>query len=105
MTESKRPLGGNLAKLDATTDEEIARRIAEDPDTTPELTVAWFEDAEVWEGNRYIGPAQREAVISGTKERVTLWLDRDVLARVRADGPGWQTRLNDTLKAMVRAIT
>ena len=37
MPGSKRELGSNLAKLDATADEEIARQIAEDPDTAPGL--------------------------------------------------------------------
>lgn len=32
------------------------------------------------------------------KEQVTLRLDVDVLARFRATGPGWQTRLNDALR-------
>ena len=32
------------------------------------------------------------------KERVTLRIDRDVLDRVRAEGPGWQTRLNEILR-------
>lgn len=32
------------------------------------------------------------------KQRVTLYLDRDVLARLKADGKGWQTRANATLR-------
>jgi uncharacterized protein (DUF4415 family) len=32
------------------------------------------------------------------KEQVTLRLDVDVLAKFRATGPGWQTRLNEALK-------
>lgn len=32
------------------------------------------------------------------KEQVTLRLDVDVLAKFRATGPGWQTRLNDALR-------
>jgi uncharacterized protein (DUF4415 family) len=32
------------------------------------------------------------------KERVTLYLDRDVLARLREGGRGWQTRANATLR-------
>jgi hypothetical protein len=36
--KSKRSLGSALAKVDATTDEDIARQIATDPDTAPELT-------------------------------------------------------------------
>ena len=32
------------------------------------------------------------------KEQVALRLDRDVLAHFRADGPGWQTRINAALR-------
>lgn len=35
---------------------------------------------------------------SGTKEQVTLRLDRDVLISFKVAGDGWQTRLNDALK-------
>lgn len=34
-----------------------------------------------------------------TKEPVKLRLDADVLAVLRASGEGWQTRINDTLRA------
>lgn len=36
-----------LAKLDAMTDEDIARQIAEDPDVAPELTDEWFANARL----------------------------------------------------------
>jgi len=104
MSKSERTLGSDLARLDATTDEEIARQIAEDPDEAPELTEDFFEHAELWEGNRYIGPARGgRPKGSGTREMVTLRLDKAVLAHFRAGGPGWQTRLNDTLVTMVSA--
>ena len=32
------------------------------------------------------------------KEQVALRLDKDVLAKFRATGPGWQTRINEVLK-------
>jgi uncharacterized protein (DUF4415 family) len=32
------------------------------------------------------------------KKRVTLYLDPDVLARLKADGKGWQTRANAALR-------
>lgn len=32
------------------------------------------------------------------KEQVSLRLDRDVLERFRASGPGWQTRINEALR-------
>jgi uncharacterized protein (DUF4415 family) len=40
---------------------------------------------------------------SGTKEQVAIRFDRDVLAALRATGPGWQTRVNDAMRAWVKA--
>ena len=40
-----------------------------------------------------------------TKEPVALRLDPDVLAAFRADGPGWQTRMNAVLRKWVDAQT
>jgi hypothetical protein len=37
----------NLARVDAMTDEDIARQIAENPDAAPELTGEWFERARL----------------------------------------------------------
>jgi uncharacterized protein (DUF4415 family) len=98
MKKSKRALGSDLAKLDATTDEDIARQIAEDPDAAPELTEELLEEAELFEGDRFIRRVGRPRG-SGKKELVTIRLDRDVLQHFRAGGPGWQTRLNDALRA------
>lgn len=36
-----------LAALDAMTDEDVARQIAENPDAAPELTDEWFENARL----------------------------------------------------------
>lgn len=33
-----------------------------------------------------------------TKQQVTLRLDRDVVERFRATGPGWQRKINDALR-------
>ena len=37
--------------------------------------------------------------LEAPKEAVKLRLDADVLAALRASGEGWQTRINDTLRA------
>jgi uncharacterized protein (DUF4415 family) len=111
MTGNKRPLGSNLARLDATTDEDIARQIAEDPDTAGELPDEWFANAEVWHGNKFLGHGRDfkngrkvgRPKGSGTKELVSLRIDRDILDRFRAGGPGWQTRLNDALREVAPA--
>lgn len=46
---------------------------------------------------RYRG--QRGPQKNPTKELISLRLDREVLAALRATGLGWQTRANDTLRA------
>ncbi|MDA0235648.1 MAG: BrnA antitoxin family protein, partial [Proteobacteria bacterium] len=38
---------------------------------------------------------------SGTKEQVAIRIDHDILEAFRADGPGWQTRMNDALREWV----
>ena len=42
-------------------------------------------------------PAQKTA-LPGVKELVSLRIDQDVLEHFRADGPGWQDRINDALR-------
>ena len=37
--------------------------------------------------------------VAPTKRQVTLRLDPDVLAKFRATGRGWQTRINEALRA------
>lgn len=42
--------------------------------------------------------------VSGTgKQQVTLRLDNEIVDFFKADGPGWQTRLNAELASVVRA--
>lgn len=100
MRGSKGGFGSNLRKVDATTDEDVARQIAEDPDTAPELTDENLDGGEIWEGDRFVRTVGRPKG-SGKKELVTLRIDRDLIAHFRATGPGWQTRLNDALRAAV----
>lgn len=51
---------------------------------------------EIKQRRRGRPPGSVQAV---TKEPVKLRLDADVLAALRASGEGWQTRVNDTLRA------
>jgi uncharacterized protein (DUF4415 family) len=46
-------------------------------------------------------PGQRGAQKAPTKVAVTLRLDPDVVDAFKADGPGWQTRINQALKKVV----
>lgn len=71
-----------------------------DPDDAPELTPAFFKSADLYEGAKPKTRGRPKA--AATKEPVKLRLDADVLAALRASGEGWQTRINDTLRASLR---
>jgi uncharacterized protein (DUF4415 family) len=98
MPESKRVIHSNLAKLAATTDEDIARQIAEDPDTAPELTDEFFEKADFYIGARLIRRGRGRPPVDAPKKLVSLRLDQDVVDRFRAGGTGWQSRINAALR-------
>jgi uncharacterized protein (DUF4415 family) len=76
-------------RVRSTTDEEIDRAIAEDPDAAP----AWTE--EEWKNARVVWPTG--------KTPVTLRLDRDIVAWFKLHGHGYQTRINAVLRAFVDA--
>ncbi|MCJ8056873.1 BrnA antitoxin family protein [Shinella curvata] len=47
-------------------------------------------------------PAVERPTIPNTRELVSLKIDSDVLAHFQADGPGWQDRINDTLRTAIK---
>ena len=77
----------DYARLDAMTDEDIAKAVAEDPDAGP-LDIDW---------------SKARVVLPPGKENVTLRIDRDVLAWFRATGKGFHTRMNAVLRAYMEA--
>jgi uncharacterized protein (DUF4415 family) len=90
-------------KVGMLSDEEearVQRGIAADPDN-PEWTAEDFKRAkpfaevfpEFAESRRARGP-QKEP----TKVAVSLRLTREMVERFKADGPGWQTRMDEALK-------
>jgi uncharacterized protein (DUF4415 family) len=48
--------------------------------------------------------AHRGLPLPARKEQITLRVDAEVLAWFRAQGPGWQTRMNKVLKAYRNAM-
>ena len=83
-----------------------------DPDDAPELTAELASVAEVSVGGKVIRPATGylgpNGVVRGrppsqgrAKAQVTLRLDPDILERFRADGPGWQGRINAALRGVL----
>ena len=96
MVKSKPAIYSDLAKIDATTDDDIARQIAEDPDTAPELADDFFDKAEIRHGDKLI--RRGRPPLDTPKKLVSLHLDQDVINGFRADGPGWQSRINAALR-------
>ena len=64
-------------------------------DDAPELTDEWFDRADLYKGGKLV--RRGRPLGSGTKELVSLRLDKKALAAFKATGPGWQARINDTV--------
>ncbi|WP_249208441.1 BrnA antitoxin family protein [Gluconobacter albidus] len=68
-----------------------------DPDDAPELTDVFFEAATVRSGKTVV--RRGRPTNPHRKQQVTLRLDADVLDAFKRQGAGWQTRINEALKA------
>ncbi len=66
-----------------------------DPDDAPEWTTEMFDRAELRIGEKII---RRGRPPGSAKAQVSLRLDQDVIAAFRAQGPGWQSRMNEALR-------
>lgn len=71
-----------------------------DPDEAPELTADWFAKADLYKGDKLIRRGGRPKK-AAPKAAVNIRLDPDVLARFRAGGRGWQSRINAALRKAV----
>lgn len=91
---------------------DIAASSLDPADDAPEWTDEMFEIAEFSIGGKVIRPATgylgpngvvrgRPPLRTRAKQQVTLRLDPDVVERFRAEGPGWQGRMNDALRKAV----
>jgi uncharacterized protein (DUF4415 family) len=90
----RRPDGGlerrksqtDWKRVDAMTDEDVERAIADDPD---------------WAEFRDIDWTQVETVRNEVKTPISIRLDPDVLAFFKAEGAGYQKRINAVLRSFV----
>lgn len=76
-------------RLERLTDEEIESAAKDDPDTEL-LDADWFQKARV------VDP-------DVDKKRITIRLDEDIVEYFKEGGSGYQTRINDVLRAFVLA--
>ena len=70
-----------------------------DPDDAPELTREWFEQADQYKNGVLVKRGRRPS--DSPKKAISLRVDADVLDKFKADGPGWQSRMNDALRKAV----
>jgi len=71
-----------------------------DPDDAPELTDAFFEQADEFVGVRLVKRGRPRA--ESRKVQLTVRYDADVVEAFRATGTGWQARMNDALKEWLK---
>jgi uncharacterized protein (DUF4415 family) len=77
-------------------------RAAVDPDDAPMLTAAQIEDMEHFRGNTFIKRGPGRPPTGEAKELVSVRLDRDVVAKLRESGPGWQSQVSELLRQALR---
>lgn len=73
--------------------------------TTPRRPVSAMDAAEALfkPVKKAAAPAVEKRALPETKELVSLKLDSAVLHYFQDDGPGWQDRINDALRAVMTA--
>lgn len=89
-------------------DAEITRAAESDPDNPPWTDADWDHARPIWDFPELVETLQRAGKLgrpplpeAEKKQRVTLYLDRAVVERLKADGRGWQTRANAALKKVL----
>jgi uncharacterized protein (DUF4415 family) len=96
-----------IRELTPQEDAAIKAAALTDPDNPP-LTagqLAQFRPAREVLPERVLAAARRSPgrPAGSNKESTTVRFDRDILDAFRANGPGWQTRMNDALREWLKA--
>ena len=85
------PVNGRTdhTRLDRMTDADIEAAVKDDPDAAPLLDQDWFNDADL--------------TLPEPKQAVSIRIDADVLRWYRAQGPGYQSRMNAVLRQYAKS--
>ena len=70
-----------------------------DPDDAPELTDAFFERADLYEGEKLV--RRGRPPLATPRPTLNMRVDAEVLAHLRGLGRGWQTKVNALLREAV----
>ena len=70
--------------------------ISGDLDTPPEITDAWITGADLYQGEKLVRRGRPK--LAHPRQLLSLRLPVQVIARWKATGPGWQTRMAEALE-------
>lgn len=93
-SSAKTRSGRILALPRAAEDAAINAAATADPDAVPFTDAQWAQARPMVRRGRPLG--------SGSKTQVILRIDAEVLAKFKAQGDSWQTRINEALKSWVQ---
>ncbi len=94
MNESKHVLGSDLDKIDS----HVIQ--ADEYEEIPELTDAFFEQADLHVGGKLIRRGRPRS--DARKVLLSVRYSPEVVRYFRGTGAGWQTRMDDALKEWLR---
>ncbi|WP_439241312.1 BrnA antitoxin family protein [Lonepinella sp. BR2474] len=66
-------------------------------DEAPELDDAYFEQADLYQGDKLIRRGRPKS--AQTKVAISIRLDKEVVDYLKNSGAGWQTRVNHILRS------
>ena len=70
--------------------------ISHDSKIPPEITDTWISEADLYHGEKLVRRGRPK--LANPRQLLSLRLPPKVIERWRATGPGWQTRMADTLE-------
>ena len=72
-------------------------RTSHEVDDSPEITEAWIQGADLYKGKQLIRRGRPK--LENPRQLLSLRLPPNVIARWKATGPGWQTRMVEVLES------
>jgi uncharacterized protein (DUF4415 family) len=67
-----------------------------DSDSLPEITDAWIAGADLYSGDKLVRRGRPK--LANPRQLLSLRLPPQIIARWKATGPGWQTRMAEALE-------
>ena len=67
-----------------------------DPDSLPEITDAWIAGADLYHGDKLVRRGRPK--LANPRQLLSLRLPPQIIARWKATGPNWQTRMAEALE-------